>query len=371
MRILCVSSFFREQGGGVAHMAHLLARELARMPGMEVTLAAHSGDAARPADGAEEHGAEEPYARMTIRATNWFEQRLGVPLLLPHPGDVMALTKAARAADVLIVHDSVYLANLAALNAASPGAVTIVVKHTGEVRFGSRIGQLAFGIFSRGLEPAAVRRADALAFVTQAKLDNSRPIAGPRRVVIPNGIDTDIFAPNAGAARDGSLLFVGRFVPKKGIAIIREMARAMPDRRFVLAGYGGDDPRQWGLANVTVHWQPAPADIARLLSACAAAILPGETEGTPLVALEALACEAPVVIGHFGKAPDPALDAQMAAIPVDVDDPVRTAQAWCAALDAAIASSRPDRAIILRDYSAQRMARDYHALIAQIAADKA
>lgn len=345
-------------------MAHLLARELAAMPGNEVFLAAHTGDVPVP------DISDEPYTRIPIRATNWFEQRLGVPLLLPHPGDVRALVTAARRADVLLVHDSVYLANLVTLAAKHARSHSIVIKHTGEVRFSNPIGQLALGLFNHRIAPMVLRHADALAFVTQAKLDNSRAFAGPRMVVIPNGIDTSVFAPD-GRARDGSLLFVGRFVPKKGIAIIREMAQLMPDRRFVVAGYGRDDPRRWGLPNLTCHWQPEPAQIAQLLSACRAAILPGETEGTPLVALEALACEAPVVIGELGKAPDPTLDAQMARLPVDVDQPLETARAWCAALDAAIARSQPDRAVIVRDYSAARMAQSYAALIADIVAAKA
>ena len=364
MRVLCVSSFFREQGGGVAHIAHLLAREMGRMPGMEVTLAAHSGALAAP------DVSDEPYRRLTIRATNWFERRLGVPLLLPHPSDVAKLRSAASKTEALLVHDSVYLANLAALAAVPKNIPSIVVKHTGEVRFSSRFGQRAFGLFNGKLEPYFLKRADALAFVTQAKLQNSRPIPGPHCLVIPNGIDTNIFAPS-GAARDGSLLFVGRFVPKKGIRILREMAQQMPGRQFAVAGYGGDDPRNWGLANVTCYWQPNPQEIAGLLSRCGAAIFPGETEGTPLVALEALACEAPTIIGNHARAPDPALDSQMAMLPVDLDDPYRTARIWCAKLDEAITRSQPNRSIIIRNYSAQRMARDYVALIERIAAKKA
>lgn len=363
MRILCISSFFREEGGGVAHMAHLLARELARMPGNEVTLAAHTGEA--QADDI----SDEPYVRMPIRATNWFEKRLGVPLLIPHPADVRALNKAAREADVMLVHDSVYLSNLAAIASAHRQTPSIVIKHTGEVRFSSRFGQLAFSVFNDRVAPRILGNTDALAFVTKAKLENSKPVAGPLATVIPNGIDTDVFAPT-GQPRDGSLLFVGRFVAKKGIEIVREMARSMPDRRFVLAGYGTIDPREWPESNVTCHWRPDPAQLAQLYSACAACILPGETEGTPLVALEALACEAPTVIGQQGAAPDAELDRQMAQLPVDVENPKQTARLWCEGLESAIAASKPDRAGIIRDYSAQRMASDYARLIEKIMAKR-
>lgn len=359
MRILCISSFFREEGGGVAHMAHVLARELSRMPGNDVTLAAHVGKAA-PAD-----SSGEGYARMPIRAANWFESRLGVPLLLPHPLDLRKINAAARAADVIVVHDTVYLSNLVAIVSAHRQTPSIVIKHTGEVRFSSRFGQLVFSLFNGALVPTLLERTDALAFVTRAKLDNSAPINGPLATVINNGIDTDVFAPT-GVPRDGSLLFVSRFVEKKGVGVVREMARLMPDRQFVLAGYGTIDPRGWPESNIACHWRPEPKELAALYSACGAFILPGETEGTPLVALEALACEAPTVIGEKGVAPDAELGRQMAHLPVDVSNPLETARNWCANLDKAIARSKPDRSVIIRDYSAQRMARDYAALIDRI-----
>lgn len=342
-------------------MAHLLARELARMPGNEVTLAAHIGEAA-PGD-----TSGEGYARMPIRATNWFETRLGIPLLLPHPGDVRKLNAAARAADVMLVHDSVYLSNLAAIASAHQQTPSIVIKHTGEVRFSSRFGQLAFSVFNSGVAPRILKRTDALAFVTRAKLENSAPIKGPLATVITNGIDTDVFAPT-GEPRDGSLLFVGRFVAKKGVEVVHEIARLMPDRQFVLAGYGSVNPHEWPENNVTCHWRPEPGDLAALYSTCRACILPSETEGTPLVALEALACEAPTVIGEKGTAPDAELDRQMAQLPVDVENPRETARNWCERLDEAIARSKPNRGSIIRDYSAQRMARDYAALIDRIMA---
>lgn len=356
MRILCISSFFREEGGGVGHVAHLLARELAKMPGNEVTLAAHAGE--QPLD----RVAGEGYARMPIRAANWFEKHWGVPLLLPHPRDVTKVNAAARAADVMLVHDSIYLANIAALASAHRNTPSIVIKHTGEVRFSSRLGQLAFSLFARGIAPRILRHVGALAFVTRAKLENSTPINGPLATVITNGIDTEFFAPT-GEPRDGSLLFVGRFVAKKGVEVVREMARLRPDWRFVLAGYGPVDPREWGESNVTCHWRPTPDLLAALYSTCKACILPGETEGTPLVALEALACEAPTVIGKSGAAPDAELDGQMAKLPVNVEDPRTTALIWCQGLEEAIARSKPDRQVVIRAYSARRMARDYAALI--------
>lgn len=356
-RILCIANFFRENGGGVEQMAHDLAMELGKMPGCEVTLAAHESDAISS-------GEHEEYTRLRIRANNILGKRAGLPLILPHPADLVRLRNAVKKSDVILVHDCVYLTHLLALYIAQAGIPAIVIKHTGEVRFSSLAGRTIFGFLNRRFFPYFLRKAAAVVFVTQAKRDNFPVIDGPKTLVIPNGIDTANFeAPSAD--RSTELLFVGRFVHKKGIGVIHEMARLMPERRFVLVGFGPVDPREWNLPNIICHWRPGRAEIAAHYKRTHALVLPGETEGTPLVALEALSCDTPVVIGDTGKSPDAALSSQMALLPVDVDRPIHTARAWVELLDDAIARSHPDRNTIVSTYGAERMARDYMDLIRQ------
>ena len=266
---------------------------------------------------------------------------------------------------MVIVHDCVYLAHLFALRCLPAHTPAIVVKHTGQVRFASRAGSLLFSLLNRYIFPCFLRKARVLVFVTQSKRDSFPAVPDVASEVIVNGIDTTLFAPS-GAVRDGSLLFVGRFVDKKGIQIVKEMARLMPQRRFTLAGFGPTDPRDWGLPNVECHWGPDAEAIAALYCRAAAVILPSETEGTPLVALEALACETPVVIGETGTAPDRALARQLALLPVDIDNPVQTAQLWAARLESAIARSTPDRNVIVASHSTRKMAGAYRNLIARL-----
>ena len=339
-------------------MSHLLAQELATEPGSTVTLAAHGAIGALPAP-------DERYRRLTIRAANGIERRFGLPLLLPHPRDLLALRRAVRQADVVIQHDCIYLAHLLALCSLRRGTRTIVVKHTGTIRFSSALGRALFGFLNRRVFPFFLRKADALVFVTEAKRNNFAPIEDMPAVVIPNGIDTELFAPLPDAHGD-HFLFVGRFVDKKGVHVVRELARLLPQHRFVLAGFGPVDPRRWALANVDCHWSPDAATLARLYASARAVILPGETEGTPLVALEALACETPVLIGDSAAAPDPALARQLAMLPVDIDQPAETARYWAQRLEDAVEQSRPDRPAIVAAYGAGRMAHDYRTLIASL-----
>lgn len=359
--ILCISNHFREHGGGVEQMAHYLARELAVRPDWRVTLAAHA------TQGVDETAQPSTYERLPLRAFSPFDRFTGLPLLMPHPLDVVRLLRVARTARCVILHDCVYLTQLIMLIAAPADVPLLVIKHTGQVRFSSLIGRAVMVLLNRLVFPRLLARAKAVAFVTAEKRAAFADIAGVPMPVVPNGIDTDLFVPPV-EGRDGSLLFVGRFVAKKGIEVIREMARQAPGRRFVVAGFGPIDPRAWGLSNVTCVWRPQARELAACYARAGALVIPAETEGTPLVALEALACETPVVIGCSARSPDPALSGQMSLLPVDLEHPVDTARTWLSEVDAAVARSKPDRSVIIAAYGTGRMGRDYIELIDRICA---
>src|SRR5207244_5280709 len=83
-----------------------------------------------------------------------------------------------------------------------------------------------------------------------------------------------------------NLLFVGRFVEKKGLAAIRAMAAAKPEWDFWLAGGGPIDPRSWELPNVKVLGRKSREELAELYRAADAPVLPSVGEGFPLVVQE-------------------------------------------------------------------------------------
>ena len=83
--------------------------------------------------------------------------------------------------------------------------------------------------------------------------------------LIPNGVDTNVFFPadekkrfairqELGLSDTKPLfLFVGRFVEKKGLHILRELASQFSSVNWIFAGWGRDlDPENWKLSNVTV-----------------------------------------------------------------------------------------------------------------------
>ena len=90
----------------------------------------------------------------------------------------------------------------------------------------------------------AIARADRLIAVSEACVTALRPYFGEDFVIIPNGVDTDLYHPlPPGAARPSGpprILFVGRFDPRNGLGTLLEAARILQDegREFVVQVVG-------------------------------------------------------------------------------------------------------------------------------------
>lgn len=194
------------------------------------------------------------------------------------------------------------------------GIPSVVTSHGADVawlaraRAGRRVARY---VFDRSAGLIAVSR--TLAVRTEEILGRPVPHA-----VIPMGVATSVFRPGerpaalAGDAGARTLLFVGKFVPKKGIEVLLEALQRLRERgvrvRLVLIGGGPLEadlraqvarlalgPLVTFLGWVPNHELPsyyAAADVVCLPSVQDAH---GETEGTPVVLHEAMACGAIVV----------------------------------------------------------------------------
>ena len=134
------------------------------------------------------------------------------------------------------------------------------------------------------------------------------------------GIDRELFhVPHQGRAalrtlvplpQDGPLLVsVGALIPRKGQGFVIEALPQLPAVQLALVGEGEDQAKLQMLArdlNVAdrVHFLgPRPhAEIAQILQAADAAVLPSSSEGLANAWIEALACGTPLVITDIGGA---------------------------------------------------------------------
>jgi glycosyltransferase involved in cell wall biosynthesis len=160
--------------------------------------------------------------------------------------------------------------------------------------------------------------ADQVVFVSDfVRQHFSRFVAFRRPAeLVENGVDSDYFRPAAEPQRaalraalavpagTALLLFVGRFVEKKGLTVLRELTARLPQAYWVFAGWGPLDPSAWGRPNVRVFH--SPPNIHELYQAADLFVLPSVGEGFPLSVQEAMACGTPALVGIEAAAGSPA-----------------------------------------------------------------
>lgn len=147
----------------------------------------------------------------------------------------------------------------------------------------------------------------------------ARVCPGVPTTVIYNGVDTARLAPHAATGRtrralgfaDGDFVvgFVGRFAPEKRPDRIIEAVARLPERfKVLLVGWGRLLPQLQQQASrllpgrhVITH---ASGNLGDLYRAMDAVCLASDQEGFPLVMLEAMLCERPLVATAVGAVPE-------------------------------------------------------------------
>lgn len=301
-RTVLVTHFYPTHGGGIEKVAEQLASRLAQNEGLSITWCASDTDTPPAIPGVQ----CEP-----MSAVNTIERISGFPYPLWTPRALRRLARHVREADAVHVHDGIYAGSLAAAALARRHRRRLVVtQHIAEVPLKPPLCW-ALSAANRVAARQVLTRADAVAFISPAAKRHFETLTGPRPQYhyVPNGVDTTIFRP---APVDISLaqrrcalgfdplqpllLFVGRFVAKKRLPIIRAMAAARLDWQWCIVGQGLERPRDWDLPNVEVRDPMPQSALANLYRAADLLVLPSEGEGFPLVVQEAMACGLPACI---------------------------------------------------------------------------
>lgn len=259
----------------------------------------------------------------------------------------LAAARVARAGGYDVVHALWPLPHgLLGLAARHAAAVPLVTTF-----FGAELRWLGRSAAMRAVLRAIVGRSDAItAISTDTARALERLVPGARVTVVPFGAAVDAPLAPEPADADGPLLFVGRLVERKGVAVLLDalarMGAARPPLDVVGDGPGREAlearARALGIADTVRFHGTVPAPVlARHLARCGALVLPAvvdakrDTEGLGVVLLEALACGRPVIASAAGGITD---------IVRDDDTGVLVPPGDAGALAAAIAALRADPA---------------------------
>lgn len=352
MKILMVSSYFDSHKGGLDRVAGALFREFAKRGREIVWMAA---DLTPPPDPLR-------YARAVSLGTfDFIENRFGLPFPIPTMGAMRKIAREVGSADVLLLHDCLYLSNMVAFLAAlRRGIPTIILQHISFVPYKNSFLSMTMNLGNTIVTKPMLSRASQVVYYSETTREYFSDLRFKRAPeFIPNGVDTDMFRMLQGAEAVAALrhkyglpeagpviLFAGRFVEKKGMLALKHMVELRPGWMWVFAGQGPLDPGNWNVPNVRVFRDLGGASLAPLYRACDLLVLPSVGEGFPLVVQEALSSGLPVVCGKESQEADPEVAAYLRGVPVYPVDSARTAREFLVAIEEMIISDvgRRDKA---------------------------
>lgn len=331
--ILVVSHYYGAHGGGIERVADRLIREMTDS-GCRFVWAASDVDA-RPD--------KPPYEALRMSTFNLLEKTIGIPWPLWGPRSLQKLRSAVAKADIVWLHDTLYPGNiLTYFWARRVRKPIIITQHIGPIPYRNPVLRKLMGWADKVFTRPMLKGATQTLFISdRIAEDYYRRVAFERSVkIIPNGVDARMYhmplvekrnylrQQFALKADQPVLLFVGRFVSKKGLEVIRRLAMLLPGWRFWLAGRGPIDPAKWLLPNVHVFHDRTAESLAELYQSADLLVLPSYGEGFPLVIQEAMACGLPVMCSPQTAAGSFLAKPLLCLAHVWPTDPQLTANTW-------------------------------------------
>ncbi len=239
----------------------------------------------------------------------------------------MARAVASRARSCDLVHSHCLSASsLGSVLGAGLAGVPVLVKPS----LGGSDGELRKLLDSpaRGLLKAILRRVDRFAVMSDEIAGELQAIGvkAERCASVENGIDLERFSPASEEERtalrarlglpDGPVaLFVGQYVPRKGVRELLEAWQMVRDRvpnaTLAFAGHGIEQPVIDSAVREVLSRVVdlgSRSDVVDVIRASDLLVLPTRNESFGNVIIEALACGLPVISGRTGVASRIALD---------------------------------------------------------------
>jgi glycosyltransferase involved in cell wall biosynthesis len=305
IKLLLITHYYPKHRGGIEIVAGKLAEYLLGNENLQITWMASNVDS--PPE-------KIPRLRcLPMTSLNVMEDKINLPYPLWSLSSLCKLWQVIGTVDVIHFHDYLYMGNLAAFLFAKIQQKPIVItQHIGFIPYENPLLRNLLSFLNQSLGCFILRHAHQVVFISEVvqKYFASKTRFRHLPQMIPNGVDTQTFFPaqeqerklirqQLGLPLEKPLfLFVGRFVEKKGLTILKQLAVRFHEVHWALAGWGTIDPQLWNLPNVEVFRDRREKQLTPLYQAADLLVLPSKGEGFPLVVQEAMACGTPVMIGR-------------------------------------------------------------------------
>lgn len=319
---------------------------------------------------------------------------LGMKKGLPTPGSVYRFARLINRLDLDLIQGWMYHGNLAAQLgvALSPRHIPVLWNIRGSsYNLKDEKPVTAALIWLGGKLSGLPKRIINNSLVSAIKHEEMLGYKSAKRVIIPNGFDTDLFAPSAearaglraelGLSDDALLIGLSaRYHPMKDHANFLRAAALLlkdhPQTHFALSGEGVDSRNEELRALIgslpigeRVHLLGERSDMNRIAAALDIATLSSAFgEGFPNVVGEAMACGVPCVVTDVGDSVFVIGETGRAVTP---RDPNAIASAWRELIEMGASSRRElgsaARRRVLENFSIEAIAQKYESLYQQVA----
>src|SRR6266566_3629566 len=298
MKILIVTHYFEPHIGGIEIAAYNQAKELVKK-GHKVTIVTSKLN--------REKAVEQKDGIRIIRVTAWnlFEKKFDVPYPIFSPHLVSTIIREIKRNDIIHVHGALYLGSfISSLFARIYKKPFFVTEHVGFVMYkNSAINAIEkLALHTIGL--ATIRISDATIVYNKFVYKWIRQYKNEVHY-LPNGVDFELFNKSTEQEKQAIrarynipldkfvVLFVGRFVPKKGFDVLYNAK----DPSYLLLFVGGGIIPEYIKSDDSVRIiGPLPQDdLAMMYKASDVFILPSHGEGFPLSIQEAMATGLPII----------------------------------------------------------------------------
>ncbi len=247
------------------------------------------------------------YSIIRIPAINFLESRFGIPFPLFSPSIIWKAFRAVKNADIIHVHDSLYISSIVTVFWAKllnkPVVLTqhisIVPHPKATVIMVQKLVYKITGLYIiKNSQKIFIINTVVKEFLIQLGADENKIVS------YKNGIDLSLFKPPTQEQRvsirrkynlpvkDHLVLFVGRFVPKKGF---KELLQS-ESGDYTIVFVGGEKPSNLKDSKHLIFLgQLSQREIAEVYRASDIFILPSKGEGFPLSIQEAMASGLPII----------------------------------------------------------------------------